>query len=109
MPFDDLGLHHGTLVGVLMPEALRFVLTSVPMPKQGRLAQALGCDVTAIPANIAALNRLIGLPAGLSAMGVPEDSLDRAGAIAAGTPFNHTAARTGTADDYAAIARAAFK
>lgn len=109
MPFDDLGLHHGTLVGVLMPEALRFVLPWVPVAKQARLARALGCDAAAIPASLAGLNQRIGLPAGLSAMGVPEDSLARAGAIAAGTPFNQTAARTGSADDYAAIARAAFK
>lgn len=108
MPFDDLGLHHGTLVGVLMPEALRFVLPVVSDERRANLAQALGCEPTAIPASLAALNAQIGLPAGLSAMGVTEDSLERAGAIAAGTPFNHTAARTGTAEDYTAIARAAF-
>ena len=109
MPFDDLGLHHGTLVGVLLPEALRFVLPSVPALKQERLAVALGCDAVAIPVSLAALNRLIGLPAGLRAMGVPEECLVRAGAIAASTPFNQTAARIGSADDYVAIARAAFK
>jgi 4-hydroxybutyrate dehydrogenase len=109
MPFDDLGLHHGTLVGVLLPEALRFVLPSVPALKQQRLAHALGCDAATIPERLAALNSQIGLPPGLRAMGVAERSLARAGAIAAETPFNQTAARRGSAEDYLAIARAAFK
>jgi 4-hydroxybutyrate dehydrogenase len=108
MPFDHLGLHHGTLVGVLMPEALRFVLPSVPEKRRERLAGVLGCALDAIPATLAELNRRLGLPAGLAAMGVPETSLDRAGVIAAATPFNQTAARVGSADDYSAIARAAF-
>jgi 4-hydroxybutyrate dehydrogenase len=109
MPFDDLGLHHGTLVGVLMPEALRFVLPSVPEARLRRLADALGCAVAAIPPTLADLNRRIGLPMGLAAMGVPESCLERAGEIAAATPFNETAARRGSAEDYAAIARAAFQ
>ena len=91
-----------------MPEALRFVLPAVSDERRAKLAQALGCDPAAIPAMLADLNARIGLPAGLSAMGVSEDSLERAGVVAAGTPFNHTAARTGTAEDYTAIARAAF-
>ncbi|KRB82309.1 hypothetical protein ASE00_09510 [Sphingomonas sp. Root710] len=108
MPFDDLGLHHGTLVGVLMPEALRFVLPAVSDERRTRLAAALRCDGDAIPATLADLNRRIGLPAGLAAMGVPEDSLERAGVVAAATPFNHSAARAGSAEDYTAMARAAF-
>lgn len=108
MPFDDLGLHHGTLVGVLMPEALRFVLPAVSEDRRAKLARALGCEPAAIPAMLADLNARIGLPAGLAAMGVTEDSLERAGVIAADTPFNHTAARSGSAEDYTAIARAAF-
>lgn len=109
MPFDDLGLHHGTLVGILMPETLRFTLPSVPTAKRQRLARALGCSETDIPASFAAINCNIGLPPDLAAMGVPEDALTRAGAIAAATPFNQTAARSGSAADYTAIARAAFR
>lgn len=108
MPFDDLGLHHGTVVGVLMPEALRFVLPSVPAERRARLGGALGCAADEIPATLATLNRRIGLPKSLSAMGVEEASLAHAGAVAAETPFNQTAARSGSADDYAAIARAAL-
>lgn len=109
MPFDDLGLHHGALVGVLMPEALRFVLPSVPEERREQLAQALGCAPDAIPGKLLELNRRIGLPAGLAAMGVPESSLEQAGAVAAATPFNHTAARSGSAEEYTAMARAAFQ
>lgn len=108
MPFDDLGLHHGTLVGILLPETLRFTLPSVPVEKRRKLALALGCAEADIPGTLAALNAKIGLPAGLAALGVPEQALDRAGEVAAATPFNQTAARSGTARDYAAIARAAF-
>lgn len=108
MPFDDLGLHHGTLVGVIMPEALRFVLPAVSDERRANLARALECGSDEIPAAMARLNREIGLPAGLGAMGVPLDSLGHAGAVAAGTPFNHFAARSGTAADFEAMALAAF-
>jgi 4-hydroxybutyrate dehydrogenase len=56
----------------------------------------------------ATLNRSIGLPAGLAALGLPENTLERAGELVAATPFNQRAARSGTAREYAAIARAAF-
>jgi len=108
MPFDDFGLHHGTLVGVLMPEALRFVLPAVCEERQRKLAEALGCTADTIPGRLDDLNSAIGLPTGLAAMGVPEDSLERAGIVAAATPFNHTSARSGSAEDYTAMARAAF-
>ena len=108
MPFDDLGLHHGTLVGVIMPEALRFVLPSVSDERRANLARALGCGADEIPEALDRLNRQIGLPAGLGAMGVPVDSLGHAGKVAAGTPFNHFAARSGTAEEFEAMAHAAF-
>lgn len=108
MPFDDLGLHHGTLVGVLMPEALRFVLPSVSDERRANLARALGCGAAEIPEALDRLNREIGLPSGLGAMGVSTESLSHAGKVAAGTPFNHSAARSGTAEEYEAMARAAY-
>ena len=104
IPLDTLDLHHGTLVGVLLPHAVRFVAPSVP-DKIERLARALG--VTDAADGISALNRQIGLPAGLAAMGVPEDALPWIAAEAAASFFNVSSARKGTADDYLALLRAA--
>ena len=41
IPLDTLDLHHGTVVGAVLPHAVRFVATAVPQ-KVARLACALG-------------------------------------------------------------------
>lgn len=108
MPLDELGLHHGTAVGVLLSHAVRFVAPAVPAERLARLSAALGdADADAADA-IERLVRRIGLPAGLGAMGVPADSLLGFAEEAARTPFNTTSARPDGADGYLALARNAF-
>ncbi|MFM9887499.1 MAG: iron-containing alcohol dehydrogenase [Burkholderiales bacterium] len=105
IPLDTLDLHHGTLVGVVLPHAVRFVAPAVPA-KIARLARALGATDAAD--GLAELNRRIGLPAGLAAMGVTEAVLPRIAAEAAVSFFNASSARKGTTEDYLALLRAAM-
>lgn len=105
IPLDTLDLHHGTLVGVLLPEAVRFLRPAVEA-KLPALAAALG--VNDVAEGLADLNRRIGLPPGLAAMGVKEDVLPEMAQLAAGTSFNTTSARRGTPEDYLALVRAAM-
>jgi hypothetical protein len=70
-----LTLHHGTLNAVVMPAVLRFNAGAVG-DKYDRLRRALGLPPDAdLPAFIADLNRRIGLPPNLRAMGVTEAHL----------------------------------
>ena len=63
IPLDALGLHHGTLVGVLLPAMLRFVGDAAP-DRIARLRPAVGLGPDEDLADaLAAFNRRIGLPA----------------------------------------------
>jgi alcohol dehydrogenase class IV len=69
-PLGTLGLHHGTLNAVVMPAVLRFNADHVG-DKYARVRAACGLRADAdLPAFFADLNRRIGLPASLGAMGV---------------------------------------
>lgn len=108
IPLDELDLHHGTVVGVLLPHAVRFVSGQVPHERAARLSAALGAD-GADPADILAqLVRDIGLPPGLQAMRVPAGRLPAFAEAATRTPFNSTSARPADAEAYLALARAAY-
>ena len=106
MPLDEAGLHHGTVVGVLLPHAVRFVSPAVEPDRLARLSAALGGGDPAD--TLVRLNRSIGLPANLRAMGVADAKLPAYAAEAAATPFNATSARPTGADGYLAIAQEAF-
>lgn len=109
VPLDALGLHHGTLVGVLLPHAVRFVMPAVPAERLARLGAALGCDdPSTLPEWLAQLTMRLGLPAGLGALGVPESALDAAAKEAATSFFNLSAARRGEAPHYLALLRGAM-
>jgi 4-hydroxybutyrate dehydrogenase len=98
-----LKLHHGTLNAVLLPAVLRFNASSVG-DKMQRLATAMGLPASADVAQaIAGINRRLGLPAGLQAMGVPKQALQ---AIAEAAPKDHchgTNPRKASVADYLAI------
>ena len=109
IPLDAYDLHHGTLVGVLLPYTVDFVAASVGAERMERLARAMGCErAAAIPEKLHMLNAAIGLPADLSALGVAKDVLPAVAMAAAQSHFNQTSARIGTPDDYLSLVRSAM-
>ncbi len=104
IPLDAYDLHHGTLVGMLLPGAIRLARPAVPH-KMAELDRIFGG-----PADEAldALNARIGLPSHIAEMGVPESALPEIAAAGAASVFNRTAPRPGTAEDYLTMLRAAY-
>ncbi|CAN5476718.1 iron-containing alcohol dehydrogenase [soil metagenome] len=96
IPLDVHGLHHGTLIGMLLPSALRFA-----RPVAAQRFEALDAIFgERIEDGLAALNKRIGLPPDLSGLGVPRDALQGIAAEAAASVFNTTSPRRGSAEDY---------
>jgi alcohol dehydrogenase class IV len=100
----QLNLHHGTLNAVLMPAVLRFN-RSVIGAKWDTLATFFG---KAPDVAIAELNRTIGIPTGLGAMGVTEEMMRHVSHEALKDHCHATNPRIATADDYLAIMREAY-
>ncbi|MES2413771.1 MAG: iron-containing alcohol dehydrogenase [Pseudomonadota bacterium] len=96
IPLDAFDLHHGTLVGMLMPEAIRFARPAAP-EKLARLDQLLGGSADE---KIAALNQAMGLPQKLSQMGVPEHALEGVAQAASASVFNKSATRPASAAQF---------
>ena len=97
----SLNLHHGTLNAVLMPAVLRFN-RSVIGGKWDELARRMGGAPDTV---IADLNRGLGMPSGLRAMGVTEAMME---AVAQAAPNDHchaTNPRLATPEEYLAILR----
>jgi alcohol dehydrogenase class IV len=96
----DLKLHHGTLNAVILPTVLRFNQTTSE-EKYGRLAQAMGLKPgTDLAAAIETMNRDIGLPLGLRAMGVDESMVDELVRFAATDLASRSNPRPATPEDY---------
>jgi 4-hydroxybutyrate dehydrogenase len=96
-------LHHGTLNAVIMPAVLR-MNAGYAEPKYRRLRMAVGLGPDGDLADfVADLNRRLGLPASLAAMGVSADCLPR---MIEGAVLDHSSAtnpRPMTAADYAVL------
>jgi len=102
-------LHHGTLNAVIMPAVLR-MNAAYAEAKYARLRAAIGLEPEGdVAAFVADLNRSLGLPASLAAMGVPADCLPR---MIEGAIRDHSSAtnpRPLTAADYETLFRQAME
>ncbi|MEO8669443.1 MAG: iron-containing alcohol dehydrogenase, partial [Bauldia sp.] len=96
-------LHHGTLNAILLPPVLRANAGHVG-DKYARLAKAMGlADGADLAAEVDALNRRVGIPAGLRTLGVSEAQLPWIVERALADHSHPTNPRPLTAEDYATI------
>jgi hypothetical protein len=99
----DRGLHHGTMVTIVLPMVLRFLAPHAP-EKMRRLAEAVHAPPGRSAAEmIAALNARVGLAPSLGALGYPRGDLAALGDDAAQSHFNLRAARRPTSADFRAM------
>jgi alcohol dehydrogenase class IV len=100
----DPRLHHGTLNAMFLPAVIAFNATAESMVRENRLqrmAQAMGLDSgTEIGPAIKDMNRRLGLPGGLSEMGVLRESFDQVIAGAMADHCHKTGPRLATPEDY---------
>jgi len=100
----DPRLHHGTLNAMFLPAVVQFNASAKSIQKERRLermAQAMGgLNSSDLPAALTAMNERLGLPAGLSHMGVTSALFE---SIVNGALADHchaTNPRLASADDY---------
>ena len=97
---QELRLHHGTLNGVILPTILRFNKNHVG-DKYSRICRAMGKkESTDLADEIEKLNEKIGLPSGLSEMGITEDMIPGLAAHSITDPSNATTPRLPSADEW---------
>jgi hypothetical protein len=106
-------MHHGTLNAVILPAVLRFnaghALDREGRDKYDRLRAALDLPANAdLATEIESLNRRLGLPADLREMGVREDMIPSLVEAALADHCHATNPRKASAEDYAALYRAAM-
>jgi len=105
----DPRLHHGTLNAVFLPAVVQFNAAAESIRKEKRLARmahAMGLSsADTIGQAITDMNRRLGLPGGLAAMGVRQEQFE---AVIDGAMADHchkTNPRIATRDDYRAMLR----
>ena len=97
---QKLRLHHGTLNGVILPTILRFNKDHVG-DKYSKIARAMGKpESTDLALEIEKLNNDIGLPSGLTEMGVTEDMIPDLVAHSMTDPSNATTPRLPTQEEW---------
>ena len=100
-------LHHGTLNAMFLPAVINFNASAESMVKDKRLqrmAQAMELSgAEEVPDAIRAMNKRLGLPGGLAAMGVQRDWFDRIVTGALADHCHKTNPRLASADDYRAM------
>jgi alcohol dehydrogenase class IV len=105
-------LHHGTLNAVFLPAVIRFNAGAESMVKEQRLArmaQAMGlARGDDVPDAIIAMNRRLGLPAGLAQMGVTTGQFERVIEGALADHCHKTNPRLASADDYRSMLQASM-
>ena len=107
-PLGAMGLHHGTLNAVLLPAVLRFNAGHAAADT-ARLGEAVGAAAGMDLADwVDALNRDLGMPAGLAEMGVRAADVPALAAAAARDHLSRTNPCPATAADYEAILSAAM-
>lgn len=107
-PLGETGLHHGELIGVVLPHVLRFNASAAP-EGMARLRFALGLPPAADIADwVARLAFDIGLPRSLSEMGFDAGRIPEMAAKAAKEHLSATNPRPADAADYETLLHLAY-
>lgn len=103
LSLEEPRLHHGTLVGLLLPRVLAWSGTALA-GKAAVLAAALGLSPSAdLPDAMDQFNRQIGLPAEFADLAIEDVALATAANGAVCTPYQRLAPRHAGADTYLAL------
>jgi alcohol dehydrogenase class IV len=102
-----LGHHHGTLNAIMLPHVLAYN-TAALAEKMPRMREAMGMPAGAdLPGAFVGLNRRLGLPAGLRALGVEESVFPAIAAASLLDNAHRTNPRALDGGDYMALLNAA--
>jgi hypothetical protein len=100
--------HHGTLNALLLPEVVKFNEAAVP-GKVRDVAEVFGTsDGAGLADALRDLNRRIGLPSGLAAMGIRPETFDAVVTNALKDHCHATNPRQASADDYRRLLEASL-